>query len=111
MNSREEDKLKPFGRFWILEETAEGEWRGLAVSIEDCHSKGQRFKSRSVLFFSQEVMLSNVSLASRKTDKTGQDTRTGGFNEREAARRETERKEFESGTKQYDEGDGSKNVD
>ena len=56
-------------------------------------------------------MLSDVSLASRKTDKTGQDTRTGGFNEGETARRETERKEFENGMKQYDEGDGSKNVD
>ena len=53
-------------------------------------------------------MLSDVSLASRKRDKTGQDTRTGGFNEGETARRETERKEFESGTKQYDEGDSSK---
>ena len=53
-------------------------------------------------------MLSDVSLASRKTDKTGQDTRTGGFNEGETARRELERKEFESGTKQYDEEDGSK---
>ena len=53
-------------------------------------------------------MLYNVSLASRKTDKTGQDTRTWGFNEGERARRETERKEFESGTKQYDEGDGLK---
>ena len=57
-------------------------------------------------------MLSDVSLASRKTDKTGQDTRTGGFNKGETARREMERKEFESGTMQYDEGDGSKkNVD
>ena len=53
-------------------------------------------------------MLSDVSLASRKMDKTGQDTRTGGFNEGEKAIREMERKEFKSGTKQYDEGDGSK---
>ena len=53
-------------------------------------------------------MLSDVSLASRKTDKTGQDTRTGGFNEGETARRETGQNEFESGTKKYDKGDGSK---
>ena len=50
-----------------------GEWRGLAVSIEDCHSKGRLFKSPLVLFFSHEGMLSDVLLASRKTDKTGQD--------------------------------------
>ena len=85
-----------------------GEWRGLAVSIEDCHSKGWRFKSPSVLFFSQEGMLSDVSLASGKTDKTGQDTHTGGFNKGETARREMEQKELESGTKQYDEEDSYK---
>ena len=72
-------------------------------------AKGPRFKSPSFLFFLQEGMLSDVSLASRKTDKTGQETRTGGLNEGEMARKgKTEQKEFECGTKQYNKGDGSK---
>ena len=95
-------------RFIYDNKYLKGEWRGLAVSIEDCHFKGRRFKFPSVLFFSQEGMLSDVSLASRRTEKTGQDSRNEGFNEGETARRETERKEFKSGMKQYNKGDGSK---
>ena len=28
-----------------------GEWRGLTVSVEDCHSKGRRFEPPSIFFF------------------------------------------------------------
>ena len=38
-----------------------GEWRGLMVSVEDCHSKGQRFKSQSFLFFRSPIAMLYVA--------------------------------------------------
>ena len=79
-----------------------GGCRGLVVFTLAWRPRGQRFESLSFHFFSQEGMLSAVSLASMKTDKTG--CRAGGFNKGETARMQTARKEFERGNEAQDEG-------
>ena len=42
-----------------------GEWRGLTVSVEDCHSKGRRFASPSCRHFLEKMARRKVARKSR----------------------------------------------
>ena len=67
-----------------------GEWHGLAVSAEACHSKGRRFESPSFLSF-----VSRRTVRLRKVSRQEERERSGHAG---VARREKQQA-FESGTK------------
>ena len=66
-----------------------GEWRGLTVSVEDCHSNGRGIKSRSFPFlFSFFLQRRNVSLRKWAEKKRCEDSAGAGeMEERKTSRR------------------------